>query len=192
MAVVTLLAMRGAVAFRTAYWLGLNNEMYMTLYQTTASVQTPFSGDWEVVINRMKDFLQLGADPNFDGLTDPYFDRVVLLEVALRSGNGAVVKLVLDAGARLPVGVSNMDQFFDTVVAYCWTPAAASDKETTMRLLAPVTKFVKTLHDNHQWRRRCDRTIDDWAVESTTYGRKPPGWIRDALDNLRSANARRL
>lgn len=190
MAMVTLLVMRGALAFRKQYWIETHNKMYATLLGNVTGV---FTLPWETITDQMNAFLQLGADPNYAGRLVPVEMRVALpigvgswqhgrpclLMLAVKSEHAPIVRLLLDAGAHLPQRPM-LEAFFKQVLEYCRKPAATSDQEATKKLINLVDGFVQTMPVAAS-RGPYNESIHEWVQEVALRGESPPDWIWDAI-----------
>lgn len=185
MAVMTLLVLRGAQPFQTKHYEDMDNDMYLALTLTFASTsELVQSISKEDATDRIKEALDRGGDPNYAGR---FFHRVdnfqiiqrhvrtvygedrsgwrqTLLTIALISENGPVVKLLVDAGAHLTPNANNRNQCF-RALSYFLTPAAATDQETTEKLIAMVsaseqnTPEVSTTHLTET-----NKTVSEWLT----------------------------
>jgi hypothetical protein len=131
-ALLTLLLMRGANPFQSALYNSLDRSMY-------AAITSAMHHDipWNDALARVRDALDAGANPNFDGsgmkdagLPAPSFlatfnpeepsEWPPVLNVALVSGEVDLVKLLVDAGAVYGRGRHRfpLDKFWDALNVY--------------------------------------------------------------------------
>ena len=195
-AVTTLLVLRGAKLDGYEYWIGLDEELYVTIVRgMTRQI------DWEIALEDMRQLLAKGADPSYNGRTmrsskypsrppRPYgFSAYpALLTLAVLSCNNEAIRLLLDAGAKYPRhSLSGFAEFFRAMRIQTSKEAwhnpqnnYSVDLETTERLIALLQSGIE--HDPRQewdsnYPESYRRHVRTWFAEVPG---TVPEWIKDA------------
>ena len=203
-ALLTLLLLRGAHPFKSDLYRRLDRDLYTVITRAMHS-----NYQWKAVLAGVRDAIDAGADPNFDGsdmkdagLPAPHHtatpfnpqgdpDWPPVLNVALLSGNVDLVKLLVDAGAVYTRGRRrDLDKFWDALKHYLKKLGAKvlrmpegqekrDIQDTTMKVLEMLERVCSVMA--REGVAHMDAQLEHWLNHNTAGKHFTPAWVRQAI-----------
>jgi len=206
-ALLTLLLLRGARPFKSDLYRRLDRDLYTVITRAMYS-----NIQWKAALAAVRDALDAGANPNFNGsdmkdtglpapnhVATPFNPQEPgewppVLYVALMSGNVDLVKLMVDAGAEYTRGRSrNLDKFWDALKRYLgklgekvvWMPEGQEKRDiqdTTMKVLEMLERRCSAMRGDGGHYMLTE--LHRWLNYNSAGQNFTPAWVHEAIERI--------